>query len=405
VSNLLIFLVILPTLSLLSTHSVSLSFVVPSVFSLPQRKSDFLALARNLSDIFLESSDESVLQNTALSLVSLSRGGHTRAADARLHLQRVASSLSSRVIELLASEPGKEAGRKGKSQHALKKSSKRRRSSNVSTSSHSSASSNDSKEDEVSSESRDVEYAISLCLRRLRVLSKRCDLCELLDGELSHDKSAVQTIDDLCDAVVTGMEKRLKEREIVVDDTSGDYGPRVTVPDIWHSGHQSSHEVVACSVKESLSLLLSVTAWKLCLAQKDDGILVRDDEDLTSDLDQHSDVIDKYGLLVHRKQLITLLVLCFEQFLPPDANPEDNEWAYSMEHVAFADLVQAHAGQVSGDLRSLFMKEWTKAASPLLRECALTDDSPLAGGFVRYLRSKEEKVSHFRHLGFEFLCT
>lgn len=371
---------------------------MPSVFSLPQRKSDFLALAKNLSDIFLESSDEVVLQNTALSLVSLSRGGHTRAADAHLHLQRVASSLSVRAMELLASEPDKGADTKRKSPHALKKSSKRRRSSKAS------ASMNDSDDDEVGSESRDVEYAISLCLRRLRVLSKRCDLAELLDDELSDDDSTAQTIDDLCNAVVSGMEKRLKEREIVVDATFGDDGPRVTVPEIWRSGDQSIHEVVACSVKESLSLLLSVTAWKLCLAQKEDGILVHEDEDLTSDLDQHSDESDKHGVLAHRKQMITLLVLCFEQFLPPDANLDDSEWAYSKEHVAFADQVQAHAGQVSGDLRSLFMKEWAKAASPLLRECALTDDSPLAGGLVRYLGSKEGTVSRFYHVGFERVC-
>lgn len=365
------------------------------MFSLPQRKNDFLALVKNLSDIFLESSDEIVLQNTALSLVSLSRGGHTRASDARLHLQRVASSLSVRAMELLASEPDKGLGTKRKSPHALKKSSKRRRSFKAS------ASAEDSDDDEVDSESRDVEYAISLCLRRLRVLSKRCDLAALLDDELSDDDSTVQTIDDLCNAVVSGMEKRLKEREIVVDDTFGDDSPRVTVPKIWRSGDQSIHEVVACSVKESLSLLLSVTAWKLCLAQKEDGILVQEDEDLTSDLDQHSDETDKHGVLAHRKQMITLLVLCFEQFLPPDANLHDNEWAYSKEHVAFADQVQAHAGQVSGDLRSLFMKEWAQAASPLLRECALTDDSPLAGGLVRYLRSKEEKVNRFYHVAFE----
>lgn len=102
---------------------------MPSVFSLPQGKSDFLALIKNLSDVFLESSDEVVLQNTALSLVSLSRGGHTRAADVRLHLQRVASSLSVRAMELLASEPDKGAGTKRKSPHALKKTSKSRRSS------------------------------------------------------------------------------------------------------------------------------------------------------------------------------------------------------------------------------------------------------------------------------------
>jgi hypothetical protein len=119
-------------------------------------------------------------------------------------------------MELLASKPSKEAGTMRKSQHALKKSSKRRRSSNVSTLS----SSNDSKEDEVTLESRDVdvEYAISLCLRQLRlrvlVLSKHCDLlvCELLDGELSHDTLAVQAINDLCSAVIGHCrhEERLK---------------------------------------------------------------------------------------------------------------------------------------------------------------------------------------------------
>jgi hypothetical protein len=129
---------------------------------------------------------------------------------------------------------------------------------------------------------------------------------------------------------------------------------------------------------------------------------MQDDEDITMEQEDEGDVVDKYGVLSHRDQLIALLVLCFEQFLPPVADASEEEPMYSKEHVTFSDQVQIHACQITGDLRSLFPKEWAEAASPLLRACAITNDQPLAGGLVRYFRAKEDQVSHALCCHFRF---
>jgi len=376
------------------------SIEVPSVFSLPQRKNDFLALVKNLCDIYLESSDEYVLENIALSLYALSQGGHTRASDARLHLQRVASTLSGRVIELLEDSKDEETGSKRKSSAKPKKSSKRRRKNDE----DSLASDDSDDDDDIDSESRDIEYAISSCLRRLRVLSKRCNLSELLDESASEDDSAAGTVGDLCGAVVTGIEKRLKERAVEVEapaDGIENDEPIVSIPDIWKSGDQAVHDAVACSVKDSLSLLLSITAWKLTMAQKEGNIILQDDEDIVMEEDEEGDDNDMFGVVRQRDQLFAMLVLCFEQFLPPKEDLSEDEPMYSKEHILFADQVQEHACQITGDLRCLLPKEWSEASSPLLRACALTDDQSLAGGLVRYLRSKEEQVSFSRAIVFD----
>jgi len=358
---------------------------VPSVLSLPQRKNDFLVLVKNLCDIYLEVSDEFVLQNIAVSLSSLSQEGHTRAADARLQLQRVASTLSGRLIKLLAESENHAASPK---KNLSGKAKKRKRSSDDSLSS-------DGSDEELDSESGDVEYAISLCLRRLRVLSKRCNLSELLDDSAADDDSVEGTVGDLCDAIVTGIEKRLKERAVKVETTNedDDDDPNVSIPEIWKSGNQCTHEMVASSVEDSLSLLLSITAWKFRMAQNEDSTIFQDDEDTT--MEDEVDETDEYGVVRHREQLFAILVLCFEQFLPPVADPLEDEPVYSKEHIAFADRVQDRACQIAGDLRCLFPKELADAASPWLRACALTDDQNLAGGLVRYLRSKEEQVRSF----------
>jgi hypothetical protein len=370
------------------------------VFSLSQRKKDVLALIKNLSDIYLESSDEFVLQNIALSLLTISKGGHTRAADARLQLQRVASTLVGRLIELLAESKDQGAGSKRKSSTKRKKSPKRKRRSDDSLSSDAS----DEDEDELESESSDTEYAIRSCLRRLCVLSKRCNLSELLDDSASEEDSAVGTVGDLCHAVVTGIEKRLKERAVKVEQEGDDEDdePSVIVPEIWKTGDQSKHDVVAGSVKDSLSLLLSITAWKLSMAQKENNIVLQEDDDIVMEEEQDGDEADEYGVVGHRDQLFAMLVLCFEQFLPPVGDASEDEPMYSKEHISFSEQVQNHACQIAGDLRCLFPKEWAEASSPLLRSAALTNDQSAAGGLVRYLRSKEEQVC--QSIALPFVC-
>lgn len=361
-----------------------------------------MSLVKNLCDIFLESSDEYVLQNITLSLSSFAHGGYTRSADVNLHLQRLASTLTGRVIELLTdSDESQAAGTKRKSSKKSKRSSKHSRGSDGSKASDAS---DDDEDEEMDSESNDAEYAISSCLRRLRILSKRCNLAELLDDNASEDDESVAgTVGGLCDAVVTGMEKRLKERAVKVEklteDADDDDEPNVEVPEIWKkSGDKSIHEVVSCSVKDSLSLLLGITAWKLSMAQKEEKMVAQDDEDIFMEQEDEGDETDKHGVVRHRDQLSAMLLLCFEQFLPDIADSSEEELIYTKEHIAFADEVQAHACQITGDLRSLFFKEWTNSAHPLLREYALTDDQNLAGGLVRFLRSKEMEVSGF------FIC-
>jgi hypothetical protein len=216
-----------------------------------------------------------------------------------------------------------------------------------------------------------------------------------LDESASDDdEMVVGTIGDLCDAVVTGMEKRLKERAIKLDALNGaddDDERNVEIPETWKSGDQSIHDVVSCSVRESLSLLLSITAWKLFMTQKEYEMIIADDEDILMEPEE-GDETDKHGVVRHRDQLFVLLVLCFEQFLPPFGDPSEEESMYSKEHVAFSDEVQTHACSIAGDLRSLFSKDWAEAAHPILRACALTDDQNIAGGLVRFMRSKETEV-------------
>ena len=100
------------------------------------------------------------------------------------------------------------------------------------------------------------------------------------------------------------------------------------------------------------------------------------------------EIIDHIVLTLRRK-LINLVEMCYEQYLPDIENQSCSE-----AQKAWSDSVHESAGRCASDLRTLFPREWANAASPHLRAFAITEDSRLIGGFVRYFRSKElEKVS------------
>ena len=61
-------------------------FLIPAVFSLPQRKQDYVSLIKNLGEIYLSSSDDRVLDAAAASLVSLCKGDHARVAESKAQL-------------------------------------------------------------------------------------------------------------------------------------------------------------------------------------------------------------------------------------------------------------------------------------------------------------------------------
>ena len=93
-----------------------------------------------------------------------------------------------------------------------------------------------------------------------------------------------------------------------------------------------------------------------------------------------------------RNGLISILELCFAQYIPSSYDHGDGESTavqHSEEQHLFSDFVQLAAGRTTSDLRTLLPKEYTAAASPILRSFALQDDGRLIGAYVRFLESKE----------------
>lgn len=73
-----------------------------------------------------------------------------------------------------------------------------------------------------------------------------------------------------------------------------------------------------------------------------------------------------------RNWLLSLLELCFAQYIPSSDEQDDDEMSkftrkFLPDQIAFADFVQLTAGKVTSDLRTLFPKEFADAASPILR--------------------------------------
>ena len=351
---------------ILSSISSLPRFLLPSVLSLPQRKNDFLELVKNLSDIYKHSGNETVLQNIAEDLAFLVRGDHVRAQDAQVQLQTLAIALSKKLIDLLeeTEEPitkpmSKTKKRKSKGKDA-----------------------DDSEDEEEVSTPQDKELAISMCLRRLRILVKRLDLSLLLDD--SEDREAMGK---LCDAIVDGISTRLEARQIIIPDESEDSD--ITIPEIWKDGGSELHAAFSDSVTNALQFLRASLAWALREAKENDPICSADDDDAIDEEAEAAD-IDDHPIAQQRDQLVDFICLCFEQFLPE--TDDENEDLYTPDQIEFTDVVQTAAFQSAADLRALLPKEWTEAASPLLRACSLSDDKTLIGGSIRYFRSREHQL-------------
>ena len=164
-------------------------FLVPTVFSLPQRKHDFMSLIKNLGEIYLSSSDDRILNNIALSMVSLSNGDHARVADSKGQVRKIVVELRDRVVELMSSDDSKSAmSMDPESSELVSHSSRRRSSRGKAKSGNSIASSQTTLTDEESNKSAaaDTEYSIYLNLKRLKVLSKKCDLSASFEDSVNN---------------------------------------------------------------------------------------------------------------------------------------------------------------------------------------------------------------------------
>lgn len=359
-------------------------YFVSSVLAVPTRKGAVQSLTDLLAELFLDSTDTTVLQNTCLALCVLANGDHARNREALMKLRNVAFTVKNRLFDLYGqATPKKNNGLSARSPQ---------------------------KQGDEEKENFDEQLAISLCLIRLRILSKRRYLGdlfavdEILDRAGQEESTNGEDTDPcvhLCATIAQETARILREREVLLPE---DEDSSIEIPKIWSATNPKIHHVAARSVVESLNLILSLTSWRLqqALAKERTAkeILAVDDVSLdycegdSVDIDEATMAateFEKKLIIRMRDGLQKLLGLCFDQYLEEFESEEDS--VYSLDHVAFSNFVQMHAGKVAGDLRSLFPKELSDAVSPLLRACALTEDSHLIGGFVRFFREKEDRLA------------
>lgn len=187
-------------------------FLIPTVFSLPQRKQDFMDLIKNLGEIYLSSSDTRILDNTARSLVSLCNGDHARAAESKAQLRKVVVELRDRIVELMSSDDSTIATSAmsvgGLESDFTSVARSRRRSSTRKKTPADTPSSDKTSltdDDTMGTAAADAEYSIFLNLKRLKILSKKCDLSVYFD-----DRNNINQLELLCNFVCGALKSRLR---------------------------------------------------------------------------------------------------------------------------------------------------------------------------------------------------
>lgn len=314
----------------------------PTICSLSDQKRNYKKLLTTWSECFAESSDSEVLQNCCHSLSFLATADHTRHDDAVSVLHDVLASLRKRLEEL--------AQKRSNVDKTLEESD------------------NEENEEDNEEESGKIDHSISLVLRRLAILSKRWPLADLFD---EGDEDTDEVVDKLCQRVFRVATDELEIRKPIMS------GDKLEVPDIWKKANKT-HKSATESVLAALDFLLSAAGWAM---HKISAELKASPSEAKSRAKESSNV-----LVVMRQRVETLLSLCFEQFM------EDENFA-SDEHREFSEKIQGAAGHFAGDLRMLFPRAMKECKDEILSEAALVDDSHLIGGYVRFIRQQEVKVS------------
>lgn len=246
-------------------------YIIPTVFSLPQRKQEFMSLIKNLGDIYLSSSDTRILTNTAQSIVSLSKGDHGRVSEVVSQIRNIVTEIRDRLVDLLSSDDSTVASsalsvtEKTTSDVTSRRSSKRRSRKRFAGDSSSIASSHTSLTDESSARSvaADTEYSIFLNLKRLRILSKKIDLFAFFDST-ANDKNQLEL---LCSFVGEALKRRLhccRPMELRGDDASmadSEYNKVIDSPDVLAElgkSVQEGLELILCVIGKSCLKILSI---------------------------------------------------------------------------------------------------------------------------------------------------
>ena len=363
-----------------------------SMLGLPSRKADFQNLVKTLCQLYLDSTDEEILQNIAQTLSQWVEGDHTRVSEVKINLKRLSGALQDRLMELFRESDPQEvatsASQKSQKSKASKRSSSRKRRSSSQSQTDGGSTAGNSTMFSASPEA-DAEHSISLLMLRWDILLKQCQakyLFEKLDGEEDEDE-----IEGLFLTISEAMGKRLLDRmptrDRETDDGDGDNETAVTTQTIWKEQDPEVHEAVATTIKRALRVLLIILSYEL-----HDTLLDRKDFEDSEQQPTEDMEIDEYNfpVLKLRDNLVKLLGLCFDQHLPDTEGVE-----YTNEQHEFAGSIQSGAGQVASDLRTLFPFDWSKASDPFRRALALTngeDFTFLLSGFARWFSSRGDSA-------------
>ena len=349
--------------------------ITSSALGLPARKADFQNLAKTLCQLYIDSTDEQVLQNIAQTLSQWVEGDHTRVSEVKINLKRLSGALQDRLMELFReSDPENQGERERKSPRR-----NRRKKSDGSTIGESSMFS--------SSQEVDTEHSISLLMLRWKTLLMECKATYLF--EKADEDEDEDEIEGLFFTISEAMGKRLSDRMSKHDrEVEDDAATIATTPTIWKDDDPDIHEAVSQTINRALRVLLVIVSQELLetLESRKDFETSGNDDDIDMDADEHN-----FPVLKMRDNLLRVLGLCFDQHLPEVDGVE-----YSEEQQEFATSVQDSAGKVTSDLRTLFPSDWSNGSDPVRRALALTGGQnleTLLAGFVRWFQSRQESMN------------
>jgi hypothetical protein len=307
-------------------------------------------------DIYLLSTDEHVLRNCARSIHYLSEGNHARSNEAINGVQKLVAKIRDNILLHISQHKDDSIG--------------------FSQTPH-----DTNEQVEVENET-----ALSLSLQRARILSWMCMFSEYLGDDDS-------TTEELFSVVADGLAHRLSSFNITARSVEDDNSDNASV-ETWNPSVSQLATLTARIVDEALQFLLSIIAQKVHDVQNDEKLVISDEQEGLSETgdDGPDEVVDDHIVLRLRDRLISLVESCFQHFI--DSN---TKLKCSSTQISWSAKVQKSAGDVASDLRTLFPREWSNASSPILRSFAITDDSRLIGGYVRYLHAvEEEKVRDYK---------
>jgi cohesin complex subunit SA-1/2 len=335
-----------------------------------------------LTDIYLLSTDEQVMMNCARSIRFLSEGDHARSTEAKRGVKKLVSTIRDKVLEHLSSQQEETNDQNDKSKDAGRTSS-RGKSERQGTGLLVHDSDDEDMLDDASSRKIDNETSLYLNLQRARILSWQGIYSNFLN---SDDDSSVE---DMCNFVANGLSYRLStfqvDSQLADDDDTADK----TTDKRWDFSNDRIPCVTAGTVDEGLRFLLAVTAQKLGDTQNDEKLVLDDGIEIITNPDEEEEAdeieVDDHIVLRHRNRLLSLVDRCFQNFIDEDSGIE-----YTSAEKLWSTRIQESGGEIASDLRTLFPREWSNSSSSLLRSLAITDDSRLIGGYVRYLNTLQE---------------